>query len=70
MFFEDFYGFWDVGNNFLFAVESVKKISEKKSTDFYYLRKNFPGFFCEPPKLFLDLKKKPAVPKTKKLCSG
>ena len=44
MFFEDFDDFWDVGNNFLFAVESVKKNSEKKSTDFSYRRKFFPDF--------------------------
>lgn len=50
-----------MGNNFLFAVESVKKNSEKKSTDFSYLRKNFHGFFCEPPKFFLDLNRTYAV---------
>jgi hypothetical protein len=44
VFFEDFYGFWEEGDNFLFAVESVKKISEKKFPDFSYRRKIFPDF--------------------------
>jgi len=59
-----------VGNNFLFAVESVKKFRKKILRIFLTGGKIFTDFFYEPPKLFLDLKKKPAVPKTKKLCSG
>ncbi len=49
--FDAFYGFWDVGNNF--DVGGAREKNPKKSFLIFLARpKNFPGFFCEPPKFF------------------